>query len=305
MGRSFNNAGILVPTEGAVRSGLTFSDFLALTKVRLSMMVVFTAVGAYVIAAGTVANWPDLIILMLGGFGVTAAANAINQAIEKDFDAVMTRTKNRPVASGRMTVSQAVMLGGFLCLLGVTALASFNVWAAFLGMLAFILYAFIYTPLKRYSSVAVFVGAIAGAMPMMIGAVAFQGGITILALTLFFIQFAWQYPHFWAIGYLGYDDYRKAGFRFVPEGANGPSRSIATSSVVYAMLLVFLGPLMHYLGLASTLASIAIGLLGSVYAYRAFCFHHKFTLPSARALMFSSLLYMPIAMIVLIIDRIS
>ncbi len=280
------------------------SDYVSLIKPRLTSVVVFTAVASFVVAAQLAVNGIDILLLAIGGFGVAGASNTLNQALEKDFDILMKRTKNRPVAAGRLTMSNAVMFAGFLCLLGITALAVFNVLTAFLGMLAFITYAFVYTPLKRYSSAAIFVGAVAGAMPMVIGVVAFTGSFTWLALSLFVIQFAWQYPHFWAIGYLGFEDYTKAGFRFIPTEDGAISRSLGMSSLFYSCLVTLVSILMTIYGLVGLPAGMVMILLGSMYVRYAYIFHRKFDERSARSLMFTSLLYIPLVLIILIIDKI-
>jgi len=171
-------------------------------------------------------------------------------------------------------------------------------------MLAFVTYAFVYTPLKRYSSAAVFVGAIAGAMPMMIGVVAYTGAITWLALALFAIQFAWQYPHFWAIGYLGFEDYRKAGFMFIPQEEGEIDRSIGRSSIIYAAILICIPIAMTVVGMLGMIAGMVMIALGVVYTYFAGQFWYRFDLKSAKALMFSSLIYIPVVMLLLIIDKI-
>ena len=282
----------------------TVGDYLMLIKMRLTSLVVFTALASYLIASGLSFTGIDLLLLAIGGFGVAGASNALNQVLEKDYDILMTRTKGRPIASGRMTMSHGVMFAGFLCMLGITALAVFNVLTAFLGMLAFVTYAFIYTPLKRYSSAAVFVGAIAGAMPMLIGVVAFTGTMTWLAIALFAIQFAWQYPHFWAIGFLGFEDYKNAGFKFVPTSEGQADHGIATSSIAYAAVLIAIGIVMGVQGLIGMIATVLMVVLGLTYLWYAIKFYKEFDMASAKKLMFSSLLYIPIVMLVLIIDKI-
>ncbi len=282
----------------------TVGDYLMLIKMRLTSLVVFTALASYLIASGLSFTGIDLLLLAIGGFGVAGASNALNQVLEKDYDILMTRTKDRPIASGRMTMSHGVMFAGFLCMLGITALAVFNVLTAFLGMLAFVTYAFIYTPLKRYSSAAVFVGAIAGAMPMLIGVVAFTGSMTWLAIALFAIQFAWQYPHFWAIGFLGFEDYKNAGFKFVPTSEGQADHGIATSSIAYAVILIAIGLVMGVQSLISVIATVLMVVLGLTYLWYAIKFYKEFDMASAKKLMFSSLLYIPIVMLVLIIDKI-
>lgn len=270
---------------------------------RLTSLVVFTAIASFLIASGLEFNWVQLGVLALGGFCVAGASNTMNQVLEKDFDIQMKRTMNRPVAAGRMTGSHAILFAGAMCLIGVTALATFNVWASFLGMLAFVTYAFVYTPLKRHSRAAVLVGAIAGAMPMAIGVVAFSNGLTPLAIALFMIQFAWQYPHFWAIGYLGHEDYNKAGFKFVPMKGKLPCKSIGTSSIVFAIMLVVITAIMYGTGMVGVIAALAMSVLAIIYSYYAVGFYKKFDMLSARKLMFSSLLYIPIVMFILIIDK--
>ena len=205
-------------------------DYILLVKLRLSLVVVVSSILGYMVVANGNGNWVDLLLLAAGGFLVTSAANALNQVLEKDFDILMTRTANRPVATGRMKASEAVMFAGLSCLLGIVVLATFNPLTALLGMLSLIIYAFVYTPLKRYSTLAVAVGAIPGALPVMIGATAFSGTLTLFAFCLFAIQFLWQFPHFWSIGYLGFDDYKKAGYKLLPERMGQIDRNLGISS---------------------------------------------------------------------------
>ncbi|MDX1409767.1 MAG: protoheme IX farnesyltransferase, partial [Saprospiraceae bacterium] len=177
--------------------GQWVADVGILVKFRLTLLVVFSSVMAFAVAAGTITQWFPMLILAIGGFLVAGASNAINQILERDYDKLMERTAIRPVASGRMQVSEAIAIAGLMLLFGIVALALFNPLTAFLGTLSFIIYAFIYTPLKRYSTSAVAVGAIPGAMPALIGCVAFEGTVSWLALVLFGLQFLWQFPHFW------------------------------------------------------------------------------------------------------------
>ncbi len=280
------------------------ADYAMLVKMRLTSLVVFTAVGAYYVATGLDASLASILTLALGGFGVAGASNAINQVLEKDYDKLMKRTAGRPLPSERMSTASAVLFAGMLCLMGITALATFNVMAAFTGMLAFVLYAFVYTPMKRYSRAAVFVGAVAGAMPMLIGVVAYSGELTILALLLFAIQFAWQYPHFWSIAFLGHEDYSNAGFNFVPTNADGSiQRNIASSSIAYAVLLIGLCLSLYVYGYSGVTASVVLGLMTAMYLFYSVKFYKEFDLGSAKQLMFSSLMYIPMVLIVLIIDK--
>ena len=187
---------------------LAIIDFTQLVKLRLTLTVVFSALMAYWIALPMERSLTyKLFSIFIGGFLITGAANALNQALEKGYDARMSRTANRPLPSGRMEESTAVLIAGVMSVFGLIILANLSLWSALLGAISLLLYAFVYTPLKRVSSVAVFVGAIPGALPVLIGTVSAQGELTVLGLCLFAIQFFWQFPHFWAISWLGHQDY--------------------------------------------------------------------------------------------------
>lgn len=179
-------------------------DFAQLVKFRLTLTVVFSSLMAYWIALPLDRSYGyRLFSFLLGGFLITAAANVLNQVLEKNHDALMSRTLNRPLPSGRMNDSDAILIAGIMSVLGLILLATLNLWSSLLGAVSLLIYAFIYTPLKRISSFAVFVGAIPGALPVLIGTIAAQGYLSTLGLCLFAIQFFWQFPHFWAISWLG------------------------------------------------------------------------------------------------------
>lgn len=272
------------------------ADVLELIKFKLTSVVVITSILAYVVASQFHAfDWYILGLLTFGGFLVASAANAMNEVLEKDFDILMERTKNRPVATGRMKVSDAVMISGLLCLAGIVCLALINPLTAFLGMISFVLYAFIYTPLKRYSTVAVAVGAIPGALPALIGVSACTGEIGMIGLLLFSIQFLWQFPHFWAIGFLGFDDYNKAGYKLVPMQNGEVDRNIGLHSFIYALILIPLSGAFYFImpGVEIWIASLAV-VLSIIYAYYSYGFYKGHDKASARELMFFSFLYMPV-----------
>jgi protoheme IX farnesyltransferase len=272
-------------------------DYVMLVKLRLSLVVVISSVLGYMIAAKGAGNVIDIIKISIGGFLVTGAANALNQVLEKDFDVLMTRTADRPVATGRMKSSEAVMFAGVSCLFGISILATFNPVTAFIGMLSLILYAFVYTPLKRYSTLAVAVGAIPGALPVMIGVTAFEGTVTLFAFALFVIQFLWQFPHFWSIGFLGFEDYNRAGYKLLPEEDGKINRNLGLSSIFYAAMII---PVAIWIflrmdaGLESTFSVILCTL---VYIYFSYNFHKKFERTSALKLMFFSFFYLPLVLI--------
>lgn len=210
-------------------------DYKQLFKFRLNLVVVFSSVVGYVLAAGVNTSLLGLLILTIGGFLVTASANAINQLFEVDYDKLMKRTANRPLPAGRMKSNEAILAAGLSGIFGVLLLGLyFNMYAAIVAAVSLFLYAFIYTPIKRISPVSVFIGAIPGALPPVIGWVAFSGSITIEALILFTIQFIWQFPHFWAIGWVGFEDYKKAGFKMLP--SDGKGKFVAMQSIIYVLV---------------------------------------------------------------------
>ena len=266
-----------------------------LVKLKLSLLVVFTSVMAYLIVAGSKANLVSILVLSVGGFLVTAAANALNQVLEKDFDIKMTRTANRPVTAGRMKTSEAVMFAGLACMAGVFMLSMFNPLTSLLGMLSLICYSFVYTPLKRYSTIAVAIGAIPGALPALIGVTAFEGSITTLGIGLFILQFLWQFPHFWSIGYLAFDDYQNAGYKLLPSDDNGNvDRRLGIHSAFYTLLMVPTVFYLWYTGNASITASV-ISLIAAIgYLVYSLKFHKEFERSTARKLMFYSFFYLPV-----------
>lgn len=279
-------------------------DYVQLVKLRLSLTVVFSSIMAYLIGMQGVLEWQSLVILGLGGFLVTGAANTFNQVLEKDFDKLMRRTADRPLAAGRMKTSEAVLAAGFMSLSGITFLALFNPWTAFLGTLALVMYAFVYTPLKRISPIAVMVGAIPGALPTLIGVVAAEGQITSLGIVLFFIQFLWQFPHFWSIGWLGFEDYRKAGYQMIPEKNGKPDAAMSRQSIYYALFLLPVAVLPFYLGATGVVSAVIMVLLSLVYLGFSWNFHRQQDRKSALKLMFFSFSYIPLGLVVLFIDKI-
>jgi protoheme IX farnesyltransferase len=275
------------------------ADWSALVKFRLSATVVLSSVLAYLVAlpAGTGIGWYAISVLTAGGFLTTAAANILNEALEKDYDREMARTRNRPLAEGRMTTGQAILYAGFASIAGISLLALFNPWTAFLGMVSLISYAFVYTPLKRVGPIAVPVGAIPGALPALIGCAAAEGAITGLGITLFTIQFFWQLPHFYAIGFLGAADYRKAGFKLVPQRADGSvdSTVLGRDSILATVLLLPLGTLPYLLGATTLWATGLVVLLGIAFLAFALRFRRQASRQTALHMMFFSFAYLPLA----------
>ena len=292
-------------TEKAV-AGSWLKDFGLLTKLRLSLTVVFSSVLAFLIAVKpNDFSFTALSLLSFGGFFITAAANILNQVLERAYDSKMRRTSNRPLAAGRMKVTDAVLLAGVFSLLGIVSLALFNPLTSFLGTFALVSYAFVYTPIKRISPVAVAVGAVPGALPVLIGCVAAEGSLTILGMSLFAFQFLWQFPHFWSIGWLGYEDYSNAGFKLMPINENGEiDHRIGLQSVLYTLFLFPVGFLPFYLDISGWMSLIVVCLMTTVYLFFALRFKLKFNKQSAKALMFTSFFYIPVSFIALLLDKI-
>lgn len=280
------------------------ADYKMLVKFRLSLTVVFSSVLAFMIAGPDKIDWAAMSILALGGFLVTGAANTLNQVLEKDYDKLMKRTANRPLAAGRMRVSDAVLAAGLMSLVGITLLALFNPWTAFLGTVALMMYAFLYTPLKRISPIAVVVGAIPGALPMLIGAAAAEGRISPLGLALFAIQFFWQFPHFWSIGWLGYEDYTRAGYRLLPSRDGVRDRNTGLQSFLYALPLVPMSFMPLWLGVSGLASAIIIAILSLGYAMMGWGLYRNDDRKAALKLMFYSFVYIPVTLIAIFADKI-
>lgn len=269
-----------------------------LVKFKLTLMVVMTSGLAYLIAAGGAVDIVTLLLLTVGGFFVSGAANGINQVLEKDYDALMERTKDRPLPSERMKSSEAVLFSGLSLVLGTLCLGLINPLTAFVGMCSFVLYAFVYTPLKRYSTLSVAIGAIPGALPVLIGVVAFEGTFTTLALALFLVQFLWQFPHFWAIAYLSFDDYDKAGYKLLPLSEEGRiDRNLGTYSAIYAFLIVPTVLWAQWSGVETNIIALGLIIVSTlIYAGMAIRMQIKPSRKTALGLMFSSFFYLPIVL---------
>ncbi|NNF20364.1 MAG: protoheme IX farnesyltransferase [Saprospiraceae bacterium] len=273
-----------------------WAEIYVLVKFRLSLMVVASTMLAYLIAAGSSFSWTTFMLLFFGGFAVTGAANGINQVLEKEYDIMMQRTKYRPVAADRMKISEAVLISGLLLVTGTILLAMINPLSCFLGMASFILYAFVYTPLKRYSTVSVAVGAIPGALPTLIGVIAHDGMITSLGITLFLIQFLWQFPHFWAIAYLSFDDYDRAGFRLLPKNSEGGiDRNLGLYSALYSLLIIPTIFWAQFSGLELSIISLILACTATiVYTIFGLNLQWRPSRKSALTLMLSSFFYLPV-----------
>ena len=273
-------------------------------KFTLSFTVVFTCVICYMLAPKVMTyDWSMILLLTFAGLCITGSANAINQAVEKDTDAQMKRTANRPVASGRMSQQTAYTFATIAGVLGVAIMWKyFNFSAALLSAFSLFLYAFIYTPLKKINSIAVLVGAFPGALPCLIGWVAGNDDFAYAGLALFLIQFIWQFPHFWAIAWVSHADYSRVGFKLLPAN-EGPTRFTALQSIMYAVLMIPIGFLPHYLNLTGSV-SMWIVLVANIFmVVQCVRLYQNMGVPAARRVMFSSYIYLPIVYLALLADK--
>ena len=273
-------------------------------KFTLSFTVVFTCVICYMLAPKVMTyDWPMILLLTFAGLCITGSANAINQAVEKDTDAQMKRTANRPVASGRMSQQTAYAFAIITGVLGVAIMWKyFNFSSALLSAFSLFLYAFIYTPLKKINSIAVLVGAFPGALPCLIGWVAGNDDFAYAGLALFLIQFIWQFPHFWAIAWVTHADYSRVGFKLLP-AKEGPTRFTALQCIMYAVLMIPIGFLPYYLNLTGQV-SMWILLVSNIFmVVQCIRLYQNMGVPAARRVMFSSYIYLPIVYLALLADK--
>jgi protoheme IX farnesyltransferase len=280
------------------------SDLKQLTKFGLSLSVVFSSVAGYLIAADVV-NYSILFLLALGGFFMVSASNVFNQIIEKDTDAIMKRTQNRPLPTGRMSVNVALSIAILFTVLGISILYSINPKSALFGAISIFIYTSIYTPLKPVTPLAVFIGAIPGAIPFMLGWIAATNNFGLEAGFLFIIQFFWQFPHFWAIGWLQYEEYKKAGFNMLPMGNKdkGAVKQIVFYTLV--MIMVSIAPVLKLSGefYIYPFTAFLVALLGILMLYFAVKLHKSQDNVDARKLMLASVLYITVVQIIYVVDK--
>ena len=278
--------------------------FISLTKARLALSVVFSSIAGYFLAVDAV-DFNELILLVIGGYSIVGASNSFNQIIEKDKDVLMDRTKNRPIPAKEITTQNAFWISVFLTLIGLLCLYFINYKTAFFAAISVFLYTCVYTPLKPITPLSVFVGAIPGAIPFMLGWVAATGSFGIEPGTLFMIQFFWQFPHFWALGWMLDDDYKKAGFIMLPTGNRDKSTALQIILYIIWMMIISVFP---YTGLTGDLtlsfgSTIAISMLGVIMLVLAINLYNKMDISSARKLFYSSILYLTLIQIIYLIDK--
>ncbi|SDM47469.1 heme o synthase [Kriegella aquimaris] len=295
-------AAVNTPTN-AVWSN-TFADFKEITKARLAVSVVFSSLAGYLLGAYQI-EMSSILLLAFGGYCMVGASNAFNQVIEKDLDALMNRTKNRPIPSGRMSTNKAMALAIILTVLGVVSLYILNPKTAMFGAISIFLYTCVYTPLKTKTPLAVFVGAFPGAIPFMLGWVAATNDFGIEPGTLFMIQFFWQFPHFWALGWMLDEDYKRGGFKMLPTGKKDKGTALQIIMYTIWMIVISIVPAFGITGRLqlSLPAEVIVFLMGMVMLVFALRLFEKRDNVSARKLMLASVSYITLMQIVYVVDK--
>lgn len=280
--------------------GKKIKEYLVFTKFRLSFSVVLSALAGYLFNGGS--DWKEIFLLVVGGTLVTAASNGSNQIWERDLDKLMNRTKKRPLPAGTMSLTEAYIVVIISLIAGTAMLASINWPSAILGLSAFVSYVFLYTPLKRKTPWAVLVGAFPGAIPPMLGAIAASGEFSLVPGVLFFIQFIWQFPHFWAIAWVAYDDYNAGGFSLLPS-KSGRSKNSAFFITLYSLFLIPFSLIPWVLDWTGGISLMIATILGALFYMAAYRLYQTCDVKDAKKLMFASIIYLPIIQFMYVFDR--
>jgi heme o synthase len=280
---------------------LKLKDIALLTKIRLALVVVISAVAGYLMGYQTF-SLLHFLLLITGGFLVTGASNAFNQAIERNLDSLMDRTSNRPIPAGRMTLNESIIIAIVFAVAGLACLALINWLSAVLGFLALFTYVAIYTPLKRITPWAVFVGAFPGAIPPMLGYIAATGQFGLEPGILFAVQFIWQFPHFWAIAWVVDEDYAKAGFSLLPSKGRKDKTS-AFQILLYSLFLIPVSMLPWLFQMTGNFSAVGVVILGVLFAWLSFRLLRTCDRKDATTLMFASFLYLPLVQLLYVLDK--
>ena len=295
---------VLNATSVTLQKPSALRNFKELTKMRLAISVVFSAIAGYLLATSEVSFF-HIILLSFGGYCMVGASNAFNQVIEKDLDALMKRTQNRPLPTGQVSVKAALLFALILMVLGLVSLYILSPKTAMFGAISIFLYTSVYTPLKTITPLSVFVGAIPGAIPFMLGWVSVTNSFGIEPGTLFMIQFFWQFPHFWALAWLLDEDYQRGGFKMLPTGKKDKRTALQIIMYTFWMLLISVVPVLGITGrlVLSVPAAILVGLMGLLMMYYAFKLYEKGEQKQAKQLMLASVVYISILQIIYVIDK--
>ena len=277
--------------------------FFEITKFRLSLLVALSSVFGFFISSSKV-DINEVFILLVGGYLISSSSVINNQILEKDLDKMMNRTNKRPIQTGRISIYKSVIMSIFSMIIGLFLISFyFNIYAALLSFISLILYSFVYTPMKKFGPIAVFIGAIPGALPPLIGWVASTGQITLEAIIIFSIQFIWQFPHFWAIAWMYDDDYKKVGFKLLPNSGEKNLKT-AVNIMIYTLFLIPLGLLPTIFGITGIISGTVAVFLAIIFLAQTFKLINDYSRESAVKVMFSSFIYLPIVQISYVLDKI-
>ena len=277
--------------------------FFEITKFRLSLLVALSSVFGFFISSSNVDIY-EVFILLVGGYLISSSSVINNQILEKDLDKMMNRTNKRPIPTGRISVYKSVIISIFSMIIGLFLISFYlNIYAALLSFISLILYSFVYTPMKKFGPIAVFIGAIPGALPPLIGWVASTGQITLEAIIIFSIQFIWQFPHFWAIAWMYDDDYKKVGFKLLPNNGEKNLKT-AVNIMIYTLFLIPLGLLPTIFGITGIISGTVAVFLAIIFLAQTFKLINDYSRESAVKVMFSSFIYLPIVQISYVLDKI-
>ena len=277
--------------------------FFEITKFRLSLLVALSSVFGFFISSSKV-DINEVFILLVGGYLISSSSVINNQILEKDLDKMMNRTNKRPIPTGRISVYKSVIMSIFSMIIGLFLISFYlNIYAALLSFISLILYSFVYTPIKKFGPIAVFIGAIPGALPPLIGWVASTGQITLEAIIIFSIQFIWQFPHFWAIAWMYDDDYKKVGFKLLPNNGEKNLKT-AVNIMIYTLFLIPLGLLPTIFGITGIISGTVAVFLAIIFLAQTFKLINDYSRESAVKVMFSSFIYLPIVQISYVLDKI-
>ena len=277
--------------------------FFEITKFRLSLLVALSSVFGFFISSSNVDIY-EVFILFVGGYLISSSSVINNQILEKDLDKMMNRTNKRPIPTGRISIYKSVIMSIFSMIIGLFLISFYlNIYAALLSFISLILYSFVYTPMKKFGPIAVFIGAIPGALPPLIGWVASTGQITLEAIIIFSIQFIWQFPHFWAIAWMYDDDYKKVGFKLLPNNGEKNLKT-AVNIMIYTLFLIPLGLLPTIFGITGIISGTVAVFLAIIFLAQTFKLINDYSRESAVKVMFSSFIYLPIVQISYVLDKI-
>jgi protoheme IX farnesyltransferase len=280
------------------------NDFKAITKMGLSLSVVFSCISGYLLAAENI-NISIILLLALGGYCMVGASNVFNQIIERELDGLMQRTKSRPIPMKKISIVNSFIIAVLLTLAGLTILYSINERTAMFAAVSIFIYTSVYTPLKQITPLSVFAGAIPGAIPFMLGWVACTGEFGIEPGVLFMIQFFWQFPHFWSIAWFLDDDYKKAGFKMLPTGEKDKGTAVQIIAYITWTILICIAPAIFNTGRLniSNYAAVIIVIIGMIFLYYGFRLFKNQSSKEARKLMLVSILFLTSIQLIYIIDK--